>query len=426
MKGSHICVLGLGYIGLPTAAILTKNGFRVTGVEPDQGKADIISAGQSPLDETGVEPLIADAIRTKLLTVSCSPIEADIYMICVPTPFKAQKDNCQLLPRPDLSFVENAVKKISSVAPDGALIILESTSPVGTTDHMSRLFGDAGRNPSKFGFAYCPERVLPGNIIQELEENDRIVGGLESQATHRAYEFYKSFVSGEIWPCSAPIAELCKLAENSYRDVNIAFANELSIICHRLGIDIRDVTALANKHPRVSILDAGIGVGGHCIAVDPWFIASEFPEKTQLIQTARKVNLDKTNWVVSQIQHSAETFGELVARPPKLALFGLAYKPNVADVRESPAVEIARALKKKGHVILCVEPHVEHFDGLELVSADNACEQADIGIFLVKHDYFSTLRKKLERFDIKLDFCGLLEKLQSVDYLKNRSDRKSV
>ena len=412
MKGFHICVLGLGYIGLPTAAILTKNGFRVTGVEPDQGKADVISAGQSPLDETGVESLIADAVRTKLLIVADSPVEADIYVICVPTPFKAQDNNSQLLPCPDLSFVEDAVRKISSVAPDGALIILESTSPVGTTDRMSRLFADAGRNPSQFGFAYCPERVLPGNIIQELEENDRIVGGLESKATHRACEFYQSFVSGKVWPCTAPIAELCKLAENSYRDVNIAFANELSIICDQLGINICDVTALANKHPRVSILDAGIGVGGHCIAVDPWFIASEFPEKTQLIQTARKVNLDKTKWVVAQIQHSAETFGELVGRPPKLALFGLAYKPNVADLRESPAVEIARILQKRGYVIFCVEPHVEHFDGLDLVSADNACEQADIGVILVKHDNFSTLGTKLKRCDISLDFCGLLEKPQ--------------
>lgn len=409
MKNSHVCILGLGYIGLPTTAILTKHGFSVTGVEPDQTKATMISAGQSPFDEDGLGPLIADAALKKRLTIANSPPAADIYIICVPTPIKAQDNKNTQLPHPDLSFIEKAIASISSIAPDGALIILESTSPVGTTNYMAQLFAQAGRDASLFSFAYCPERVLPGNIIQELEENDRIIGGLDKQATERTCTFYRSFVTGKVWPCTAAVAELCKLVENSYRDVNIAFANELSIICHQLGIDVRDLTALANKHPRVSILEAGIGVGGHCIAVDPWFIASEFPEITQLIQTARKVNLEKTSWVISQITQSAEMLASQLGRKPIVALFGLAYKPNVADFRESPAVEIANALHHSTHSVMCVEPHAESLDELTLSSVEEACQTADLCVMLVKHHQFIALEEKLQPYQIKLDFCGLLQ-----------------
>ena len=409
MKNSHVCILGLGYIGLPTAAILTKHGFSVTGVDPDQTKATMIAAGQSPFDEDGLGPLIADATQRKRLTISKSPPAADVYIICVPTPFKAQDNENTLLPHPDLSFVEQAIGSISSIAPEGALIILESTSPVGTTNYMAQLFTQAGRDASLFSFAYCPERVLPGNIIQELEENDRIIGGLDKQATERTCSFYRCFVTGTVWPCTAAVAELCKLVENSYRDVNIAFANELSIICHQLDIDVRDLTALANKHPRVSILEAGIGVGGHCISVDPWFIASEFPEMTQLIQTARKVNLGKTSWVISQITQSSEMLAEQLGRKPKVALFGLAYKPNVADLRESPAVKIAYELHHSGHSVICVEPHAQSLDDLTLSSAEEACQTADLCVMLVKHDQFHVLEEKLQPFHIKLDFCGLLQ-----------------
>ena len=409
MKNSHVCILGLGYIGLPTTAILTKHGFSVTGVEPDQTKATMISAGQSPFDEDGLGPLIADAALKKRLTIANSPPAADIYIICVPTPIKAQDNKNTQLPHPDLSFIEKAIASISSIAPDGALIILESTSPVGTTNYMAQLFAQAGRDASLFSFAYCPERVLPGNIIQELEENDRIIGGLDKQATERTCTFYRSFVTGKVWPCTAAVAELCKLVENSYRDVNIAFANELSIICHQLGIDVRDLTALANKHPRVSILEAGIGVGGHCIAVDPWFIASEFPEMTQLIQTARKVNLEKTRWVISQITQSAEMLASQLGRKPIVALFGLAYKPNVADFRESPAVEIANALHHSTHSVMCVEPHAESLDELTLSSVEEACQTADLCVMLVKHHQFIALEEKLQPYQIKLDFCGLLQ-----------------
>ena len=409
MKNSHVCILGLGYIGLPTAAILIKHGFSVTGVDPDQPKAKMISAGQSPFDEDGLGPLIADATLKKRLTIATSPPAADIYIICVPTPFKAQDNKNTQLPHPDLSFVEQAIASISSIAPDGALIILESTSPVGTTSYMAQLFAQAGRDASLFSFAYCPERVLPGNIIQELEENDRIIGGLDKQATERTCAFYRSFVTGTVWPCKAAVAELCKLVENSYRDVNIAFANELSIICHQLGIDVRDLTALANKHPRVSILEAGIGVGGHCIAVDPWFIASEFPEMTQLIQTARKVNLGKTSWVISQITQSAEMLASQLGRKPIVALFGLAYKPNVADLRESPAIEIANALHHSTHSVMCVEPHAESLDELTLLSVEEACQTADLCVMLVKHHQFIALEEKLQPYQIKLDFCGLLQ-----------------
>lgn len=400
--------MGLGYIGLPMAAVLAKHDFKVTGVDPDKTRTDCITRGENPLDEEGLGPLIRQAVGNGKLNISETPLPADIYVICVPTPISFYDNKVNCLPKPDMTYVEAAVKNVADVAPEGALVILESTSPVGSTEFMADIFSQAGRDAEAFHFAYCPERVLPGNIIQELEENDRIVGGLDDLATEQGCDFYRAFVSGTVWPATARLAELCKLVENSYRDVNIAFANEVSLICHELGLDVRELIRLANRHPRVKILDAGIGVGGHCIAVDPWFIAANFPEKTRLIQTARRVNLDKTEWIIRQIENDSEALAELLGRKPKLALFGLAYKANVADMRESPACRIAHALTKGGAEVVCVEPHVDEASGLELVTAGEACEIADMGVILVRHDHFVKMKSAFDCFSVTVDYCGLV------------------
>ena len=410
MTSQHICVIGLGYIGLPTAALLAKHGFSITGVDLDHDKLSKVARGENILSEKGLNELIQMALADNRLTVSSYPVEADIYIICVPTPIREQKGESKgVLPEPDMSHVHDAVSKVATTAPNGALVILESTSPVGSTAMMADQFKNAGRDPNSFSFAYCPERVLPGNIIWELEENDRIVGGLNQHATERACAFYQRFVSGKIWPCKAEMAELCKLVENSYRDVNIAFANELSMICHQLGVDVRELIHLANQHPRVSILDAGIGVGGHCIAIDPWFIASAFPDHTPLIQTGRKVNDYKTKWVTKRIHEEAEALKELLGRSPKIALLGLTYKSNVSDLRESPACRIAHKLSRLYPDTVCVEPHVDNnLEGLNFDTIENVGKNSDLIIALVRHDAFAQLDQHLKESTMFIDFCGLI------------------
>ena len=409
MRERHICVVGLGYIGLPTAVVLAKHDFLVTGVDKDEKKLEKLSQGQSTIAEVGLGELLTKAIEEGTLKFSIQPQEADVYIICVPTPINNDpKASSKSLPSPDMTYVDEAVAAVAKVAPEGALIILESTSPVGSTEKISKKFEELGRNADSFDFAYCPERVLPGNIIRELEDNDRIVGGLSEKATSRARIFYQSFVCGEVWSCESVLAELCKLVENSYRDVNIAFANELSIICDKLGLDVDELTRLANRHPRVSILKAGIGVGGHCIAVDPYFIVSDFPEQSVLMQTARQVNLFKTNWVFERIRSEALNWQLKHAKSPKIAFLGLSYKPNVADLRESPAYDIACAIAKEFTDCVCVEPHIKTAEHLNLTSFSEALTNSDLIVALVNHDEFRSLNKqKLDKGTI-LDFCGCM------------------
>jgi UDP-N-acetyl-D-mannosaminuronic acid dehydrogenase len=319
---------------------------------------------------------------------------------------KKQGKSVRSLPEPDLKFVKQALLSIGSVAPEGALIILESTSPVGTTELMALWFMEIGLDPSRYHFAYCPERVIPGDVRRELINNDRLVGGLDLASTLAAKKFYNIFVKGTVWTCSARVAELSKLAENTFRDINIGFANELSLICDELDLNCNEVIRLTNKHPRVNILQPGIGVGGHCIAVDPWFIASMFPNKTPLIQSARQVNDAKTDHVIDQVIGEIKKLEECLQRPVVVSLFGLAYKANVSDVRGSPAVKIAKKLQQLGVRVLCVDPLVENIFGLELFDFETAACSSDLGIFLVKHEIFEEYKTQLEGFVKTLDFCN--------------------
>lgn len=402
----HVCVIGLGYIGIPTVALLLERGLRVTGVDNDLSKIESLNSGINPIDEEGVLPSLIEGLKQSRFALSSKPVPADVYLICVPTPLsKCGSEECGI-PKPDMRFVESAALDIAAVAQVGALIILESTSPVGTTDSLITLFASVGCDPNKFHFAYCPERVLPGDIKKEIVENDRVVGGSTIIATEMATAFYELLVTGKIWPCKAKVAELCKLAENSYRDVNIAFANELSILCHEIDVDMGELTSLANRHPRVNILEPGIGVGGHCIPVDPWFLVEAFSDKTDLIQSARRVNLNKTEWVVFQIKEAASNLRVKLEWPVKVALFGLTYKPNVADVRGSPALAIANSLHAAGYQIYCSDPLIADIPGFSNFSVELAVASCDIGILLVCHDEFKKQKQLFEKCKSKMDFCG--------------------
>ncbi|NBT42621.1 MAG: nucleotide sugar dehydrogenase, partial [Alphaproteobacteria bacterium] len=310
---------------------------------------------------------------------------------------------------PDMSHVEAVVRQLVNIVPDNALVILESTSPVGTTRKMAEQFAAAGREIGSVSFAYCPERVLPGNIIHELKHNTRIVGGLDEIASERASAIYKQIVSGSVLTCAAEVAEMCKLVENSYRDINIAFANELSMICHSMNIDIQQLIKLANFHPRVNILEPGIGVGGHCIPIDPWFIASRFPHDTKMIQSARSVNAAKTEWIKGRIVDEIESFKKQHLRNPNVALFGLAYKPNVADLRESPALEIAKAITTLYPNVICVEPLAKANLEVKLTPEDVAIEDLDLAIILVAHDNFKSLLTPQTANFAVLDLCGCFQ-----------------
>lgn len=404
MPEKTICVIGLGYIGLPTAALLASQGYRVLGVDINPHVVSTINDGRIHIVEPDLDAFVRAGVTSGKLTAHAAPQPADVYLICVPTPFHPGSG----IPQPNLDHVYAATRQIAPLIKDGDLVILESTSPVGTTDGMVAAIEEAGISTATIHVAYCPERVLPGKVMTELVENDRIVGGQTPESARVVANFYRTFVRGEVLETDARTAEMCKLTENSFRDTNIAFANELSMLCDLEGIDVWNLIALANRHPRVNILQPGAGVGGHCIAVDPWFIVARQPEAAKMIRTAREVNTAKTEWVVQRIAAAADRAKERLGRAPRIACMGLAFKPDIDDLRESPALAITRKLANAGHDILAVEPHVEAIDGLRHSSIDEALGDADLFAFLVRHRDFLTpeFSERINGRDI-LDFCGV-------------------
>jgi UDP-N-acetyl-D-mannosaminuronic acid dehydrogenase len=405
MANKTVCVIGLGYIGLPTAALLASNGYDVVGVDLNRYAVETINRGQIHIVEPDLDAFVRSAVSAGKLKAFTEPQAADIFIICVPTPFHEGEG----IPQPNIDYVLAATNSIAGFVKPGDLVILESTSPVGTTEKMSEVLEGAGVDTTKISIAYCPERVLPGKIMTELVENDRVVGGLTPEATKLVADFYRTFVRGEVLETESRTAEMCKLTENSFRDVNIAFANELSMICAKEGINVWNLIQLANRHPRVNILQPGAGVGGHCIAVDPWFIVARDPENARLIRSAREVNNFKTAWAIDQIKIAAADASARVGRKPKVACLGLAFKPDIDDLRESPAVHIAEALVSQGYDVIAVEPNIEKHDRFTLSSLEDALQKADVIAVLVKHRQFAndSGRKQLQTANA-LDFCGVL------------------
>lgn len=395
---SRICISGLGYIGLPTAALLANSGYFVHGVDVVPSVVDTINRGEIHIVEPDLEAFVHAGVHSGHLKASLQPAEADVFIIAVPTPFRNDYS-------PDISYVLSATRSLAPFLRPGNLIILESTSPVGTTERVREELEIQGVDTAGLYFAYCPERVLPGHVIRELIENDRIVGGLDEAGTRKGADFYRAFVKGDVLETNARTAEMCKLTENASRDVNIAFANELSMICDELGINVWELIRLANKHPRVNILRPGTGVGGHCIAVDPWFIVSQSPERARIIRQAREVNDYKTRWVTEKILSTCLRFRLEENRKPLVACLGLAFKPDIDDLRESPAVEVVHALQKENIDCLVVEPHVESYGEFRLEPVADALRRADIVAILVGHSLFKTLSFPAEK--TVLDFVGL-------------------
>jgi UDP-N-acetyl-D-mannosaminuronic acid dehydrogenase len=395
MKDKVVCIIGLGYIGLPTAALLANRGYQVHGVDVVQSTVDTINQGKIHIVEPELDTFVTSAVNSGNLKADIKPIEADIFIIAVPTPFHKGYV-------PNIDYVISATKSISPYVKEGDIVILESTSPVGTTDKVAEILIENGIDISKVHVAHCPERVLPGQIMRELVENDRIVGGVTEEATKATVEFYKTFVSGEVLESDAKTAEMAKLTENSFRDTNIAFANELSMLCDKFGIDVWKMIELANRHPRVNILQPGAGVGGHCIAVDPWFIVHAGGKDAKMIRTAREVNTYKTEWAIEKIKNSALNFEKENGRKAKIACMGLAFKPDIDDLREAPAMYITKRLIADGFDVLAVEPNIESYDEFEIVDYKDAIEKADIVTFLVGHKEFKDLGVKTD-----LDFCGV-------------------
>lgn len=401
LQSPRICILGLGYIGLPTACLLAERGYRVHGVDTNPQVVERIKRQGQPFAEAELGVLVQSALRSENLSISNQPIEADIYIIAVPTPLGAGN-------APDLSHIEAATDAISPYIYQGSLVILESTSPVGTTEAVASRLQAHRRDLARdghvgFNVAYCPERVLPGRIIAELVQNARIVGGIDGVSTERAVSFYRTFVEGEIFGTDARTAELTKLAENAYRDVNIAYANELSLVCSELNINVHEVIGLANRHPRVRILEPGPGVGGHCIAVDPWFIVSSAPASSHLIRAAREVNLAKTQWVIDRVRMRAERFDK-----PIIACLGLTYKPDVDDLRGSPALTICQALNRQlDTTVIAVDPFISGIEGIQLVSLEEALERSDILVALVGHQLFRQIKRERISEKVVIDACGV-------------------
>ncbi|MCU6433911.1 UDP-N-acetyl-D-mannosamine dehydrogenase [Undibacterium sp. Jales W-56] len=408
MYKKTVCVVGLGYIGLPTAALLASNGYNVVGVDLNAHVVETINQGRIHIVEPDLDAFVRSAVAAQRLKACTTPQSGDVYMICVPTPFHEGEG----IPQPNIDYVLAATRSIAGFVKAGDLVILESTSPVGTTQQMETVLSDAGVDVSKIYMAYCPERVLPGKIMTELVENDRVVGGMTSDATKAVSDFYRTFVRGAVLETNAPTAEMCKLTENSFRDVNIAFANELSIICAKEGINVWNLIQLANRHPRVNILQPGAGVGGHCIAVDPWFIVARDPENARLIRSAREVNNHKTTWVIDQIKIAVADATARTGRKPKIACLGLAFKPDIDDLRESPALYIAEALQSQDYDVIAVEPNIETHENFTLVSLEDSLKSADVFVLLVKHRQFGEeSAKKLLKEVNPLDFCGVFNKI---------------
>ncbi|QIE60910.1 UDP-N-acetyl-D-mannosamine dehydrogenase [Rasiella rasia] len=392
-------MMGLGYIGLPTAALISSRGLQVTGVDIREEVVETINQGKIHIVEPDLDGLVHHVVNKGYLKAATTPVEADVYLIAVPTPFKGDHV-------PDTSYVASAAKNIIPTLKNGALVILESTSPVGTTEKLQELiFEERPELRGSIYIAYCPERVLPGNILHELKHNDRAIGGIDEASTQKAISFYKHFVVGELHPTNAKTAEMVKLVENASRDNQIAFANELSMICDKAGINVWQMIALANKHPRVNILNPGTGVGGHCIAVDPWFIVSEFPEESQVIRKAREVNNYKTEWALEKVKNAALQFKVDKGRDAVIACMGLAFKPDIDDLRESPALSLTENLERDNFAVLRVEPNIESDEKMQLYAIPEAIEKADIIVFLVAHNEFKNLN--IPSGKIVIDFVGL-------------------
>ena len=397
----NACFMGLGYIGLPTAIIAAKHGVKITGVDINQKVIDMTNQGKIHIVEPGLQALCEEVVKSGMLKASTTPVVSDAYLIVVPTPFKGNHE-------PDISYVQAATEAVIPFLKEGDLYVIESTSPVGTTDKMEALiFEKRPELKGKIFIAYCPERVLPGNVIYELVHNDRVIGGINPESTEKAMEFYGQFVQGTLHKTNAKTAEMCKLTENSSRDVQIAFANELSLICDKAGINVWELIALANKHPRVNILWPGCGVGGHCIAVDPYFLTADFPVESQLIAKAREINNYKSFWCAERVQNEMLKFELNNGRKPVVAMMGLAFKPDIDDLRESPAKHIvAKVMESCNNAdILVVEPNVEEHKVYKLTNYLEAFNKADIVVYLVAHKEFKSLSKASNK--VLLDFCGI-------------------
>lgn len=407
MRFKTISVIGLGYIGLPTAAVIASNNINVLGVDVNSQAVELINEGRIHIAEPGLEALVKTAVTNGYLQAFSVPQKADAYLMAVPTPFKGNNHE------PDLAYIEAASTALAPVLEKGNLVVLESTSPVGTTEKMAQWLAEARPDlsfpaqmtdgkKSDIQIAHCPERVLPGQVIRELVENDRIIGGLDIHSTEAAIVLYKLFVQqGQCIPTDARTAEMTKLTENAFRDVNIAFANELSLICDQQGINVWKLIELANLHPRVNILQPGCGVGGHCIAVDPWFIVNQNPDTAKLINVARLVNDYKPKYVVEQIKAAVKGIEN-----PKIACLGLAFKPDIDDLRESPAMEITTELAIAGFDILVVEPNIcqlpvafDHFNNIKITTLNDALELVDAAVVLVKHRQFLGLKCPVKKID---------------------------
>ena len=414
-----VSVIGLGYIGLPTAALLASCGVEVRGIDTNEQLIATINSGKAHIKENYLEDLLTGSIKNGSLFATNTISTSDVYIIAVPTPLKRNNE-------PDIKYIKQAIKSLASVLVKGNLIILESTSPVGTTEMIAEELSKERRDlvfptnnqnyPIDINIAYCPERVIPGNTLEELVNNDRIIGGLTKDCANKAEKLYKIFVAGNVCKTTSRVAELCKLTENTFRDVNIAFSNEISMICDNYGIDVWELIKFANMHPRVNLLRPGSGVGGHCIAVDPWFIISDNPKTSKLITSAREVNNYKPKYILTILE---ELLSEEALSPKntKIACFGITYKPDTDDMRESPSIEIIKYLAQKDYKkIYVVDPNIDHLpenlraQNLFLVDKDSALKDTDVVLMLVSHKEFMNISKN-ELRDIKyIDTVGILKK----------------
>ena len=398
-----ISIYGLGYIGLPTAALLACNKARVKGVDVNLETVESVNSGKSSILETGIDELLKKAVNSGFLTAHKEGMEADVFIIAVPTPVERVNKK----PTPSIKFIKKACEEISKYIKPGNLVILESTSPIGTTREIMNLISNAsGIDKEKLLFCYCPERVIPGNTIKELVGNHRIIGAVNESSFKAAEEVYSIFCKGEMIKTNDKTAEISKLTENSFRDVNIAFSNEISILCDSLDIDVWELISLTNLHPRVNLLNPGCGVGGHCIAVDPWFLVADFPKETKLIQTSRKINDNKTEWVFNRVCNEINQLKNKLNRDPKVGCFGITYKPDTDDLRESPALKIVNKLSKIYDDILICEPNIDSYKKLKIYKTDYILKNSDLLIFLVSHKEF----RKIQTHNKKvMDFCGLFK-----------------
>lgn len=398
-----VCFIGLGYIGLPTAIIAAKHGLQVAGTDINPDIVTATNEGRLHIVEPEMDCMLKEVVANGLLKAYATPQLSDAYFIVVPTPFKGNHE-------PDISYVESATLSVLPLLKDGDLFVIESTSPVGTTEKMRDLiWSKRPELKDRIYMAYCPERVLPGNVAHELIHNDRVIGGISPESTEKAKDFYSQFVQGELHSTDSRTAEMCKLTENASRDVQIAFANELSLVCAKAGINVWELVSLANRHPRVNILQPGCGVGGHCIAVDPYFITSAFPEESKLMAQARETNNFKAEWCAGQVLARMMKYEKENGRKPVVALMGLAFKPNIDDLRESPAMEIAGMVADSvsDNSLLIVEPNISEHGRFKLTDYKTAYENADIVAFLVNHREFATLDYRQNV--VVMDFCGVFK-----------------